>query len=225
MAKNSRWRAVLVVLILILPSLIYVALTTGKHNTDEMPIYGVKPDGSLHEVKSFSFQDQFGNQIDDQLMESHITVWSFYCPDCNDSLSRVATLIKDVSDRFFDKKDIRFLSLNISDTIDQQPIAEYIRPFGALNDRWHYLNNSTEEAIEFARESLLIGGADYPLGLKEEQQWATIVVVDKKGRIRGYADGIQYLSEKELIDIIKYVRLEEYRANSKSRSEQFERKR
>lgn len=225
MAKKSRWRAILVVLILILPSLIYVALTTGKHNTDEMPIYGLNPDGSLHELSSFLYRDQFGDQIDQHLMKNNITVWSFYCPGCNDSLSRVATLVKDVSDRFYDKKDLRFLSLNIADTADSQLVAEYIRPFGSLEDRWHFLNNTAQEARAFARESLLIGGSEYPLELKGEQQWATIVVVDKKGRIRGYADGIQYLSEKELIDIIKYVRLEEYRANSKSRSEQFERKR
>ena len=58
-------KRVVLALILILPSAIYIILTTGKHNFVHLPIVGPQTDSTFHMIPDFAFVDKSVFQLHD----------------------------------------------------------------------------------------------------------------------------------------------------------------
>lgn len=216
----------LVLVVLLFPSLLYVVLSSGKHHIEKMEYIGPSVDSNRYEIPNAEFITHLGDSISMEDLEGNIILYNFFCVSCSDSSARNALLVKAVTERFFDKKDIKYVSINLTPSIwDSTDVSEYIKPFNIDYNQWFFVNADSNYLYDFVHNGLLVGSEYDSIGKPYAPGMATIVIVDKQHHIRGILDGNQYIDQSSIIDVIKRIRLEEYQKNSKRREDQFERKR
>ena len=222
-----RFKQIAIVLVVLLfPSLLYVIFSTGKHHIDKVQYFGPVVDSVIYKVPDAIFLNYTGDSISTADFENDILVYNFFCLQCSDSSARNALLVKAITERFFDKKDIKYISVNLTPSVwDGAEVAEYIRPFNTNKDQWFFVTADSNYLTRFAEQGLLINSEYDSVGVAFKPGMATIVIVDKDKHIRGFLDGSQYVDQSAIIDVIKRIRLEEYQKNAKRREDQFERKR
>jgi len=146
--------------------------------------------------------------------------------NCSDSSARNVLLVKAITERFFDKKDIKYVSINQTPSNwSPDGVTEYVKPFNVEEKQWFFVTADSNYLVDFAHNGLLVNSEYDEIKKPFGPGSATIVIVDKDQHIRGYFDGSQYIDQSSIIDVIKRIRLEEYQNNAKRREDQFERKR
>ncbi len=221
-----KWKQIIIVLIVLLfPSLLYVLFSTGKHHIDDVLYYGPEKDSVIYSVPDGQFVNFDGDSIFTKNLNGNILVYNFFCVDCSDSSARNALVIKAINERFFDKKDIKYISINLTPSNwDSATLHEYIRPFNIEKDQWFFVNADSNYLVDFTHNGLLLNSEYDSIGLAYQPGMATVIIVDKDKHIRGFLDGNQYVDQSSIIDVIKRIRLEEYQKNSKRREDQFEKR-
>lgn len=226
MSTKRIYTILLVSVILLFPSLLYVIFATGEHHIDKMEVFGPTSDSGLYCVPSATFYSHLDDSISTDDLAGNIIIYNFFCLNCSDSSARNALLVKAISERFFDKKDIKYLTINLTPSDwNNALVKEYAKPFNIEEDQWFFVNQDSNYLADFAHNGLLLN-SEYDDNKKPYGPgMASIVIVDKKQHIRGYFDGNQYIDQSSIIDVIKRVRLEEYQQNAKRREDNFERRR
>jgi len=226
MANNKITRVVIVLVILLFPSLLYVIFATGKHHIDQMEYYGPTTDSVIYQVPNARFLNHLGDSLSMDELEGNIILYNFFCLQCSDSSARNALLVKAVTERFFDKKDIKYVSINLTpDNWSSEAVAEYAKPFNIEKDQWFFVTADSNYLENFVHNGLLVNSEYDEIKKPYGPGMATIVIVDKDRHIRGFLDGNQYVDQSTIIDVIKRIRLEEYQKASKKREDYFERRR
>mgnify|MGYP001029519171 FL=1 len=217
--KRNGKQLIILAAILILPSLLYVISTTGKHNFVLLPFYGPKelhptekvksgaPDTMYYKIPSFEFEDVEGGAINPTSLDSQILVFSFFCTDCTPEGKRVAEQMASVQAAVEKGGDVTLVSFTVDPENDNsQKLQALGEGFNRNENIWKLISAPKTEVYNFAVDGLLIGEEDsirYKDGLLQSN---TIVLVDHNGHIRGYFDGIQYTETKELKDAIQQLR-------------------
>lgn len=226
MKKSRLFTIITVAIILLFPSLLYVIFTTGEHHIDKMEVFGPESENGLYKVPEAKFYNHLGDSLSTKDLASNIIVYNFFCMNCSDSSARNALLVKAISERFFDKKDIKYVSINLTPSNwDNAQVKEYVKPFNIDESQWFFVNQDSLYLANFAHNGLLVNSEYDDNNKPYGPGMASIVIVDKEQHIRGYFDGNQYIDQSSIIDVIKRVRLEEYQKNAKRREDNFERRR
>lgn len=226
MTKSRVYTIFIVSVILLFPSLLYVIFATGEHHIDKMEVYGPTTEEGLYKVPDAEFYSHLGDSVSTADLAKNIIVYNFFCLDCSDSSARNALVIKAITERFFDKKDIKYVTINLTPSNwNNGAVAEYVKPFNIETDQWFFVNQDSNYLADFAHNGLLINSEYDDNNKPYGPGMASIVIVDKDHHIRGYFDGNQYVDQSSIIDVIKRVRLEEYQKNAKRREDNFERRR
>jgi len=222
-----RFKQIAIVLtVLLFPSLLYVIFSTGKHHIDKVQYFGPITDSVIYQVPDANFLNYTGDSISSTDFENDILVYNFFCLECSDSSARNVLLVKAINERFFDKKDIKYISINLTPSVwNEADVTEYIRPFNTDKHQWFFVTADSNYLANFAHQGLLINSEYDSVRVAFKPGMATIVIVDKDKHIRGFLDGNQYVDQSAIIDVVKRIRLEEYQKNAKRREDQFERKR
>lgn len=216
----------IVLAVLLFPSLLYVIFSTGKHHIDEVQYYGPMNNSKIYQVPDAAFLNYSGDSISSTSFKNDILVYNFFCLECSDSSARNVLLVKAINERFFDKKDIKYISINLTPSVwNSDDVTEYIRPFNTDKSQWFFVTADSNYLYDFVTNGLLVNSKYDSVGVAFKPGMATIVIVDKNNHIRGFLDGNQYVDQSAIIDVIKRIRLEEYQKNAKRREDQFERKR
>ena len=173
---------------------------------EELPIYNpvdieedlVDPEllrvGMGHKIGDFSFQNQDGKTITQDVVKNHVYVAEYFfttcksiCPIMNNQMQRVQKAYKD-EDAF------KILSFTVDPEIDTvAQMKWYADSHGAIKNKWHFLTGEKEELYQLARKSFFLlkpsevpklgdGGSDFI-------HTNNFVLIDRLGRIRGYYDG------------------------------------
>lgn len=223
---NKVQRILFLMVVLLFPAFIYILFTTGRHNIEKMEEIGPVTNGEMHRVGFIDVASFFGDSIHTSQFKDQIVVYNFFCTTCLDSSSRATLLVKAIEERFYDKEDITYITINLTPSNwDSTQVANYISPFNIDTSHWHFVNADSNAMVEFTRNQLLLTTSFDSINKPYGPGLATIVVVDKQQHVRGILDGGQYVDKASLISVLRAIRLEEYQQNSKKRHEQFERKR
>ena len=226
MNKGKLYTILIVSVILLFPSFLYVIFATGKHHIDKMEIYGPMQDSTLYTIPEAQFLGHLGDSISTDAWKDNIVLYNFFCVDCSDSSARNMLLVMAVTERFFDKKDIKYVSINQTPSVwGTDMVKNYIEPFNSDDNQWFFVTGDSNYLADFAHNGLLVNTEYDEIQKPYRPGTATIVIVDKEQHIRGYFDGNQYVDQSSIIDVIKRIRLEEYQKASKRREDQFERRR
>ena len=225
--KIQNTKRVVLALILILPSAIYIFLTTGKHNFIHLPFVGPQTDSTFHMIPDFAFLNQFGDTISSNDYRGNIYVANFVFTTCPTICPVMTFQMRRVQQKFEEYPNFMILSHSVNPAYDTpEVLLEYAKNMQADLRNWNFVTGTKESIYKMA--------PFYFVNAMEDEEAAGgflhseyFVLVDKEGRIRsrkddngnimGVYDGTSEYEVGLLIDDIK-VLMAEYNLAKKDKS-------
>ena len=208
---------------LILPLLALLAFTAcNQKNATKLPIYGDRQpitktidgkqvtDTVYATIPPFSFMDQERKTITQQSLNGKIYVADFFFTSCPSICPTMQRNMLTVFKAYEGKPDFKLVSFTIDPRHDTIPVLKtYAEKLGAKADQWYFLLGKKEEVYQLAEKNYLVSVAEdgRAPGGYVHQGW--LVLVDKKGRVRGAYDGTDKKQVQQLIADVKVLMEEE----------------
>ncbi len=139
-----------------------------------------KPLAVLGEVPPFELTNQQGHQFGRSALDGHVWVADFIFTNCQGPCPRMSSHMRALQNAT--DPAVRLISFTVDPDNDTPPVLEaYGKRFGADDARWSFLTGDKNTLNTLDQDAFKLGtiGA----GLDHSTRF---VLVDKKGRIRGY---------------------------------------
>ncbi len=206
--------------LLTLPAIFLLLMSTAKHNFVELPKYGEKipftkmvdgkqiVDTIYHTIPAWSLTNQDGKIVTDLDYRGKIYVADFFftscgsiCPKMTRQMFRLQWKLKD---RAFD--DI----LLLSHTVDpENDTPERLKKYGdkteANYSKWTFLTGNKRSIYELGVMGYLLSTREDALAPGGFLHSEKLVLVDRKGHIRGFYDGTSSEDVDRCADEIKLL--------------------
>lgn len=202
----------IVLAIIALPSLFYFGLTTGDHQYKRLPIYGEnqgiiqvkKSTKEFYSLKNFSFINQNNEFFSSDDLKDKITIVGFFNKDEATYTPEILTNLKYLHQKFDGNNNVQFLAISTS-KIDSNKLNEVAQKVTQNSINWHFVSANQIETTNFINNKLFVK-------YNETTQIPTdLVLIDFRGRIRGYFDGTVHKTVKQdVIDAIDILLKELY---------------
>ncbi|MGB0402741.1 MAG: hypothetical protein ACPGEG_01505 [Salibacteraceae bacterium] len=210
----KKWKkGAMLFMVLLFPSLVYVILSSGDHSFNSRHIYGPKTidkagDTNYYSIPEFQLDLCNGKKFLSSQQSDNIFLISFFNP--NDSLasSRINGQLMTMQDRFRDNSDVTIFTI-ATDTAKEsrRMLCSFENAFPIKEGKWIFGTLSDRTCEEFALNQLFVDDSTKSeVGFNSNK----VVLVDKKGRIRAFRDGLQYVGIKALADDVKVIKAEEF---------------
>lgn len=186
----------------VLLTLIFIAIYTLTKPKKSLPIFSpsdVNPqlvDTTIqhiinnHKIADFTFTNQNGKKITQEDYKNTIYVADFFfttcptiCPIMTDNMVWLQEKIKDLP-------NVKLLSHSVTPDIDSVPVLkEYAIKKGVIDSKWNLVTGNKKDIYYIARKSYLAVETGKPEELYDMVHTENFILIDKKGRIRGFYDG------------------------------------
>jgi protein SCO1/2 len=106
----------------------------------------------------------------------------------------MSNMMEELQEAVRKKSDVELVSISINPSADTPAVLDaYAKRFQAVPGRWYFLTGDRAAIFDLARKTFLIGVTDAQTGEEKLEQGEFIhstklVLVDRKGVIRGYYD-------------------------------------
>jgi len=216
-------KAVILLMILLVPSVAYLVLTTGKHNIKKLGYFGTKIPGAkegdttYHSIPPFQFTDQDGKPFGDKDLQGKIYVANFFFTTCPSICPAMQTLMKKVQDTDDFKKlnDFRLVSFSVDPEHDSVAVLkEYAQKIKADPGRWYFLTGDKKAIYDLAYQGFMVNAMEDPTAPGGFLHSDMMLLIDRDKHIRGIYEGTSMKDVKRLIDEIK-VLIAEYNSAKK----------
>ncbi|WP_170226950.1 SCO family protein [Luteibaculum oceani] len=197
-------------------------LNMGTHNFKRLPVFGPKVEvyneatGTIdtldHRIAEFNFIDEHGRAFGSKDIDSTIYVAGFVftrCPSiCPRMTQQMARLQLKLDNEAFD--EIKFLLHSVDPKHDSSEVLlAFAEKYHLQDDRTVLLTGDKSEIYTLGASSYLLAAQEdvsAPGGFLHSEKF---VLVDRKGRIRGFYDGTNSEEVDRLGDEIKLLLKEE----------------
>lgn len=204
----------------ILPVLALLAFAACNNRVKEtkLPIYGERQpitktvDGKTFTdtvyatIPPFSFVDQNRETISEKNLQGKTYVADFFFTSCPSICPTMQRNMLSVFKAYQGKPNFKLVSFTIDPRHDTIPVLkEYAEKLGAKANQWYFLLGKKEEVYQLAEKNYLVSVAEdkRAKGGYVHQGW--LVLVDKKGRVRGAYDGTDKKQVDQLIVDVKLL--------------------
>ncbi|WMW77805.1 SCO family protein [Flavobacterium sp. 20NA77.7] len=146
--------------------------------------------GYNHKIAPFSFTNQNGKTITNKDYEGKIYVADFFFTTCQTICPKMTTNMVWLQDKIKDNPKVKLLSHTVfpdEDTVEV--LKEYAKAKGVLDVKWNLVTGNQKEIYKIARQSYLVVKTGKPEELYDMVHTENFVLVDQKGRIRGFYNG------------------------------------
>lgn len=210
---NKTTKIALLLTILLLPSLFYLIMATGKHNFRKLPVYGPKEatlneegkyDTLYHTIPNFEFTNQDGEKIGSDDLLGHIYVADFFFATCPTICPKMTTNMAYIQNKFKEKEDLRFISITVNPEGDTpEVLKEYAEKVHADTKTWSFLTGDKDKIYDIAFKGFFVSTMKDSIAPGGFLHSKMLILVDRKGQVRGYFDGTVYSEmKKDLTDAI-----------------------
>lgn len=194
--------------------LVFILLLTACDQTSEpefLPIIGnhdVDPttgDTTFHTIPSFSFVDQDSQVVNNATFAGKAYVADFFFTSCPTICPKVKQQMLRIYDRYENDDRLLLLSHTIDvkrDTVGR--LKEYADGLNVESGKWHFVTGDKDEIYDIAEDYLSIAreDANAPGGF-DHSGW--VILVDKEGHIRSFANGTVAEKMDELMEDIDWL--------------------
>lgn len=147
--------------------------------------------GRNHRRLPFTLVNQYGDTITEATTEGKIYLADFFFTVCPDICRDMAEQKRRVQDELREDSLFMILSHSVTPVYDSVPVLRaYGEQQGALRGKWHLLTGPKKEIYRLARQSYFAvldeGGEGDEADFIHTENF---VLVDPKGRLRGFYDG------------------------------------
>jgi protein SCO1 len=195
--------------LMVLTSVVFVSCK----REEKLPIYGQsvinKPDGGIDtltkRIPPFEFINQEGIPVNNETFDGKIYITEFFFSHCPSICPIMKRQMLRVYNKFYDNDDVLILSHSIDPKRDTvQRLKEYATKLGIDNsEKWHLVTGDYDLIYLMACEYMIAAFEDenVPGGFEHSGHF---ILVDRKGRIRGYYEGTK---EDDVSRLIKDIEI------------------
>lgn len=139
-----------------------------------------KPLKVYNEIPEFQLLDQQGRSFDRAALNGHVWVADFIYTNCQGPCPRMSSHMRAIQNAT--PADVRLVSFTVDpDNDTPAALSAYAKRFTADERRWSFLTGSKETLNSLDRDAFMLG----TIGVEMDHS-TRFVLVDKKGRVRGY---------------------------------------
>lgn len=182
--------------------LIFIGIFTLLQPQKTLPIYtpkDVNPQlvdstiqhiGYNHTIADFKFTNQNGKTITQEDYNDKIYVAEFFFTTCPTICPIMTDNLVWLQDKIKEKSDVLILSHSVTPDIDSVSVLKkYALKKGVIDSKWNLVTGNKKDIYYIARKSYLAVETGKPEELYDMVHTENFVLIDKKGRIRGFYDG------------------------------------
>ena len=141
-----------------------------------------KPLPIFNTVPPFQLTAQTGEPFQSERLGGAPWLASFFFASCNGPCPRMNTAIQQLQERTYTFKGLQIVSFTVDPERDTpEVLAAYAKRYRADPARWHFLTGNREIINMVAKDGFQVGALD-----KEQSHSTRVMLVDKKGRVRGH---------------------------------------
>lgn len=166
-----------------------------------------------HKIADFAFTNQNGKIITQDDYKGKIYVADFFFTTCPTICPIMTTNMEWLQSQIKDNPKVMLLSHSVTPDIDTVPVLkEYAKKKGVIDSKWNLVTGKKEDIYYIARKSYLAVKTTSSKELYDMVHTENFILVDAKGRIRGFYNGTNLDKEvegeknvKQLLDDIKWL--------------------
>jgi cytochrome oxidase Cu insertion factor (SCO1/SenC/PrrC family) len=172
-----------------------LVIATADSSRTGLPILG--------QVPGFEFVKQNGAPFGLRDMAGKISVVDFMFTSCREACPVMSSNMARLYEQFEGTPKVQFVSISVDPARDSLTVLQsYAASFGVTDDRWVFLWQPIDDVAQLSEKGFMLSSQNLPEGHSSK-----FALVDDRGAIRGYYDG---LSESDLIrlgnDIIRLLK-------------------
>ncbi len=215
MAVNKYSTFIFLAAVMLLSLAGYFAWTYVENNYAALPYFGNRKIGNNYSdvqqnnitpVPAFSFTNEQGKIIDQNIVKNKIWVADFFFTRCGSICPKMSNNLQQVQQAFASNDNVKIISFTCDPEHDSPAqLNSYSKMYKANPDQWQFATGDKQSLYRFARKGLYIAATDGDGGPDDFIHSQNLVLIDRKGFIRGYYDGTDLQSVKQLITDIKKI--------------------
>lgn len=153
----------------------------------------------LYELQEFSFHDSHGNPFGKQQMLGKINVVDFMFTTCLGPCPVMSAKMKRLYEKYEQSENVQLVSITVDPIRDTaEVLSEYGKSHGVEDDRWVFIrDDQISKVADLCENSFKLAADGFPSGHP-----IFLILVDDKGIIRGYYDG---LDDSRLDKLIAHI--------------------
>jgi len=158
-----------------------------------------------HKIKSFSLINQNGDTITEKNYKDKIYVANFFFTTCASICPVMTSNMTLLQDQIIDIDDVLLISHSVTPEIDSTHILKkYALNYGINDSKWNLVTGDKKQIYDLARKFYMVAEleSDKSFDLIHTESF---VLVDKKGRLRGYYDGTDRSQIKKILKDIRVL--------------------
>jgi len=176
-----------------LAALLLAACGEQKETPEPLPYLGNHEingsDTVYHRIPDFAFVNQDSNTVTNETFEDKIYLADFFFISCPTICPKVKKQMLRIYDKYKNEDELMLLSHTIDpkrDTVGR--LKQYAQNLGVDDSKWQFVTGEQDRIYEIADDYMSIAREDpeAPGGF-DHSGW--ILLIDKEGHIRSYADG------------------------------------
>jgi len=168
--------------------------------------------GYNHKIAPFAFTNQNGKKVTNKDYEGKIYVVDFFFTTCQTICPKMTDNMVWLQDKIKDNPEVKLLSHSVfpnEDTVEV--LKKYAKEKGVIDAKWNLVTGNQQEIYKIARQSYLVVKTGKPEELYDMVHTENFVLVDQKGRIRGFYNGLnideEVKGEKNLTQLLEDIEL------------------
>lgn len=165
---------------------------------------------SIHKIAQFGLTNQDGETISKKDVDGKIYVADFFFTTCPSICPILAENMSTIQEAYINDDEILLLSHSVMSWVDSVAILkEYAANKNIISGKWHLLTGERDAIYDLARTSYFADEDFVKTQDKDEFiHTENVVLVDKKGRIRGVYNGTLSLEMNRLMRHIELLKKE-----------------
>ncbi len=162
----------------------------GKHEYETVKVNGEEQtDTIFYRIPEFALLDQDSNLISSEVTEGNIYVADFFFTSCPTICPKMKRNMFRLYQDLEGEDQVIFLSHSIDPKRDSVPkLKKYAESLEVSSRRWHFMTGEKDELYDLAK-AYMVSAAEDPKAPGGYIHSGAFILIDQKGRIRGYYDG------------------------------------
>ncbi|WP_159799835.1 SCO family protein [Flavobacterium sp. MK4S-17] len=151
-----------------------------------------------HKIADFAFVNQNGDTVTQEDYKGKIYVADFFFTTCPTICPIMSDNMAWLQERIKNNPEVMLLSHSVTPDIDSVPVLKaYAEKKGAIDGKWNLVTGKKEDIYYIARKSYLAVKTSSSDELYDMVHTENFILVDSKGRIRGFYNGTNLDKEVE----------------------------
>ena len=168
-----------------------------------------KGDTVYHQIRDFSFTNQYKETINQETTRNKIYVANFFFATCQSICPAMTTQLTRVQKAEKNNPDFLILSHSVNPMHDTvEVLFTYAAKYGAEKNKWHFLTGSKKSIYTLAKEDYMVNALEDDGTAEGFIHSEALLLIDKERRIRGIYDGTDSLQVNKLINDIAILKTE-----------------